>query len=57
MNYGNNKMLFSDITNIEEKLWKNFYKVKMLKSVMKSRKCKICVKKGRLTNFFKVLNL
>ncbi len=29
MNYGNNKMLFSDITNIEEKLWKNFYKVKM----------------------------
>lgn len=29
MNYGNNKMLFSDITNIKEKLWKNFYKVKM----------------------------
>lgn len=29
MNYGNNEMLFSDITNIEEKLWKNFYKVKM----------------------------
>ncbi len=29
MNYGNNKMLFSDITNIVEKLWKNFYKLKM----------------------------
>lgn len=29
MNYDNNKMLFSDIANIEEKLWKNFYKVKM----------------------------